>query len=259
MSDSGVLDGCEVTIGEMEFIEDYDGNPAVLIHFTFTNTSEENQSAMFTLNYTAYQNGIGLESTVVADDSVHNSDDLMKEIQPGATIELTEAYLLSSDTAPVEFYVTDIMSINGTKLGKNFEVSPDGATVLSIAPGVESATELGDYLISINTYSIAEDYEGNPALVLNLGYTNNSSIDSPFYAAVEVKAFQDGVELESAHFIDDSVMDSSTSYLNVMPGAGLGVSQAFVLTSDTSPVDIEICELFSFGDEKITTQIDITE
>ena len=128
-----------------------------------------------------------------------------------------------------------------------------------VAPGVESATKLGDYAVSLNSYDIVEDYEGNPAIVLNMGYTNNSNIDSPFYAAIAVTVFQDGIELETAYIIDDSIVDSTSSMLNVMPGAGHAVTEAFVLSNDTSPVEIEIAEMFSFSDEKITTTINIAE
>jgi len=259
ISDSGALGDYEVTIGEMEFIQDYNGNAAVLVHFTFVNNSDENQSAMYGLLCKAFQNGIGLEDALVADENIHNNADLMKEIQPGASIELTEAYLLSSDSAPVEFVVTEAFSIDNSKLGKTFEVAPGGTITLSVAPGVDSAVEIGRYSVSIISYNIAEDYKGSPALILNMGYTNNSNIDSPFYAAIDVTAFQDGIELETAHFVDDSVMDNSNNYLNVMPGAGLAVTEAFILTSDASPVEIEITETFSFNDEKITTQINITE
>lgn len=259
ISDTGNLGDYEVIIGESEFIQDFNGEDAILIHFSFTNNSEENQSAMFALTYTAFQNGIGLEEAIIADDSIHDPQDLMKDIQPGTTIDLTLAYLLSNDSAPVEFFITDIVLLNDTKLGKTYEVSPDGVTELSVAPGVESATELGDYAISLNSYEIVEDYEGNPTIVLNMGYTNNSDYASPFYAAIEVTVFQDGIELESAYFIDDSIVDSTSSMLNVMPGAGHAVTEAFVLSNSTSPVEIEITEMFGFSDEKITTTINIVE
>ena len=259
LADAGTLGKYDVSIGEMEFIQDYSGSPAILIHFTFTNNSEDNQSAMFSLSCKAFQNGIGLSDATIMDDSIHASEDLMKDIQPGVTIDLTQAYLLSSDTAPVEFYVSEAISFNDDKLGKVFEVAPGGTTVLSVAPGLDSAVEIGNYSVSVNSYEISKDYNGNPALILNMGYTNNSNGDSPFYAAVEVTAFQDGIELEKAYYFSDDSLDNTNNYLNVLPGAGCAVAEAFVLTSDTSPVEIEIAETFSFDDEKITTTIDITE
>lgn len=259
LSDSGNLGQFEVSIGDLEYVQDYSGNPAILVHFTFTNNSEENQSAAFSIDCKAFQNGIGLKDATILDDSIYNSSDLMKEIQPGTTIELSEAFELSSDTAPVEFYVSEMISFEDAKLGKTFEIAPGGVTTFCTAPGVESATEIGRYSISINSYDLAQDRDGNQVLILNMGYTNNGNTDSPFYVAIEVAAFQDGIELEEAYFVDDEIMDDSNNYLHVLPGAGLGVSDAFILTSETSPVDIEITEMFGFDDDKIATQISLTK
>lgn len=259
LADTGELGDVAVAIGDFERIEDYYGNPAILIHFSFTNNSEENKSAMISLDCTAFQNGIGLKDPVIMDESIYNSSDFMKEIQPGATIELTEAYLLSSETAPVEFIVSETISFSDSKLGKTYEIDPSGVTVMNKAPGLESAVELDRYAVSINSYNVAEDYDGNKALILNMGYTNNSSADTPFYAAIDVAAFQDGIELEQAFITDDAVMDDSNNYVNVLPGAGLGVSKGFVLSSETSPIDIEISAMFSFSDDKITTKINLAE
>ena len=259
LSASGDLGEVSVSIGDLEHIKDYDGNPAILIHFTFTNNSEENQSAMISLSCKAFQNGIGLEDAFIMDENIYDSSDLMKEIQHGSTIELAKAYALSSDTAPVEFVVSESITFDDIKLGKTYELAPGGLTVFSTAPGLESAVEIDRYAVSINSYKIAEDYEGNKSLILNMGYTNNSSADSPFYVAIDVTAFQNGIELEQAFITDDAVMDDSNNYLNVLPGAGLGVAKAFVLDDETATVDIEITPMFSFGDDKITTQINLAE
>ena len=259
LSDSGNLGEYEVTIGDYEFVQDYKGNPAILIHYTFTNNSEDNRNAMFSISCKAFQNGIGLHEATISDESIHDSSNSMKKIQPGTTIELTEAYILSSDTAPVEFYIEESVSFDNAKLGKTFEVSSGGTTILSTAPNADSAIELGNYSISINSYSITTDYKGVPTLVLYLGYTNNSSGDTPFYTAVEVTAFQDGIELESAFSVDEDIPEIHAAYLNVLPGVGHGVAVAFLLSSETSLVDIEIEPMFSFDEDKITTQIDPTK
>lgn len=259
LSSSGDLGDVSVAIGELEYVQDYFEDPAILIHFTFTNNSEENQSAMFSIDFTAFQNGVGLKDATILDDAVYDSSDLSKEIQPGTTIELAKAYTLSSDTAPIEVIVSESISFDDTKLGKTFEIAPGGTTILSSAPGVENAAEIDRYAVSINSYDIAEGRHGEKVLILNMGYTNNSDISSPFYAAIDVTAFQDGVELENAYGLNASVMDDSNNYVKVMPGVGVGVAEGFVLSSETSPVDIEITATFSFDDEKIITQINPAE
>lgn len=259
LASAGALGDYEIVIGECEFVTDYEGTPAILIHYTFTNNSDESRSAAFSVTLDAFQNGIGLEDAVITDESVHDNGMASKEIQPGITIELTEVYLLTSDTAPVEFYVSEYVSLDGFGLGKVFETTPGGTSEISVAPGADSAVTIGKYAVSLNSYSIDVDYKGNPALILNIGFTNNSNRAVPFYAALDIVAFQDGIELDTAYFLDDSVVDSTLSILDVMPGAGHGVQEAFVLLNETSPVDIEIRLSFSFTDEKITTQINIAE
>lgn len=259
LSESGALGDVEVSIGELEHVRDYFGDPAILIHFTFTNNSEENRNAMFSIDFTAYQNGVGLKDATILDDAIYDSSDLSKEIQPGTTIELAKAYTLSSDTAPIEVVVSESISLNNAKLGKTFEIAPGGTTVLSIAPGVENAVKIDRYAVSINSYNIAEGRNGEKVLILNMGYTNNNDIAAPFYSAIDVTTFQDGIELEKAYGLNPYIVDNSNNYVKVMPGAGVGVAEGFVLSSETSPVDIEISASFSFDDEKIATQINLAE
>ena len=230
LSDSGSLGDYEVAIGEIEFVQDFRGKDSILLNYSFTNNSEENRSASFSLSVKAFQNGVALMDAVV-DEAIHDRGASLKDIQPGITIELAEAFKLTSDTAPIEVYISELGSLNNEKVGKTFEISEGGKTVLSVAPGVENAVELGKYSVSINSYEIGEDYEENPTLILYMGYTNNSDTDQPFYAAVDVTAFQDGIELDKAHFSDDSIMYYGNNYLDVFPGVGVGVMEGFVLSN----------------------------
>lgn len=257
LESSGSLGEYDVQINDFELVSDYEGSPAILIGFTFTNNSEENESAMFALSYDAYQNGLQLESAIIADDSVYNSDDLMKEIKPGASLDVTAAYTLDSETAPVEFEVTECFGLDGAKLGKTFEIAEGGVTELSVAPGTETAQVVGDYAVSIISYRLGEDYEGKKAILIDLGFTNNSDDTTSYTFAIDLTAFQDGIELESAITSGEGVGNSQLR--NVKPGAGTAVTVAFLLTSDTSPVEIEIEEYFSFSGEKIEAEINIAE
>lgn len=60
------------------------------------------------------------------------------------------------------------------------------------------------------------------------------------------KAFQDGVELDTALILSDSC-DSSVSMKDVRPGSTIDVQCAFVLSSQTSNVEFELSALFSFS------------
>lgn len=259
LASSGSLGSYSVEIGECELCQDYSGNPALLVNFTFTNNSDDNASAMIALNYDAYQNGVELDYAIIVDDSVYSSDDLMKEIQPGASISVKAAYVLTSKTAPVEFEICEAFSFDDSALGKTFEISDGGVTELSVAPGADTAEQIDDYTISIVSYEFAEDYQGNQALIVTYGFSNTSDDTTNFLFALTAKAFQDGIELETAFINDDTLVDSGSSMRNVRPGAGLAVTEAYLLTSSTSPVQIEVEESFSFDDAKIVTEIDITK
>lgn len=257
LQDAGALGTYDVQIGGFELITDYDGAPAILVEFAFTNNSEENASAMINLSYTAYQNGIELDSAFVIDSNIYNGEDLMKEIQPGASLTVKVPFALNSESAPVEFEISESFSFDDVKLGKTFEIQEGGVTVLSTAPNADTAEQLGDYAVSILSYSLTTDYNGKPAVMVNFGFTNNSDTATSMAIALSYKAFQDGVQLETAIVNEDGI--GSSQIRNVRPGAGMAVSAAYLLSSDTSPVHIEIEETFSFSGDKVTGDIDLTQ
>ena len=255
LEDAGTLGDYDVQIHDFKLANDYAGKPAILIGFSFTNNSEENESVMFALSYKAYQNGVQLDSAIIMDNSVYNADDLMKDVQPGASIDVVAAYSLSSETAPVEFEVEEIISFSDEMLGKTFEIAEGGVTELSVAQGSDTAQTIDDYAVSIISYKIGEDYQGKKAIIFDLGFTNNGDKATSFALAIDFSAFQDGVELETAILHDDDL--SGSSIRDVKPGAGIETMAAFVLTNDTSPVEIEIKPFLSFSSDEIKTEINI--
>lgn len=251
---SGSLGDFDIQIHDFEIADDYAGDPSILIDFTFTNNSEESESVYVNLIYMAYQNGVQLESTYFIDNIRYNPDDLTKDVKPGSSLDLTVAYSLSSDTAPVEFEIGEAFSFNDDKLGKTFEIAEGGTTVLSTAPSGTLTDEILDRTVSIVSYKLVKDYEGKSAILFELGFTNNGNSATNFYSAFNFTPFQDGIELETA-FLTDGFDNIGNSTLNVKPGAGIPVALAFVLSSDTSPVEIEITDTWGFSDKTITTEI----
>lgn len=252
---AGTLGDFDVQIGDLEMTKDYNGNSAAIIRFSFTNNSEENTSAMMELQYKAFQNGVQMETTVISDDSILNSKDIMKDIQPGVTIDVGVAYKLDSETAPIEFEVSESFSFDDAKLGKSFEIAEGGTTELSVAPGADTAQEIGDYAVSIVSYKLGEDYKGNKAIILEIGFTNNGNEAESYAFSIDCGVFQDGVELETAILRDnDSVGNSARA---VKPGAGIAVTAAYLLTSDTSPVEIEMEPYFGSTNDTLKTEINI--
>lgn len=114
---------------------------------------------------------------------------------------------------------------------------------------------VGSYDVTIGNCSFGEDYEGNKMIVVNYDFTNNSDEAIMPLIAVNMKAFQDGVELEYAIAMDASVYDAGIGQKEVKPGASItGCQNAYVLTS-SSPVEIEVSELM--GDPVLFKTFDV--
>jgi hypothetical protein len=110
-----------VTVGDAAQIEDYEGKPALVVNYTFTNNSDEDANFMFATMPKAFQDGVELETGITMDDSVETSDSL-KDIKPGATIQVQSVYLLDSKS-DVTVEVTELISFDDTMLAtKTFSV-----------------------------------------------------------------------------------------------------------------------------------------
>lgn len=134
--------------------------------------------------------------------------------------------------------------------------APNGpvATEEAESEAVEpDATADSDYGVTIDGGTKGEDYEGKPALLVAYTFTNNSDKDANFMFATSAKAFQNGVELESAVMLDD-LEGLKNALKDVKPGASISLQLAYVL-DDTSDVTVEVTELISFDDAKIASKV----
>lgn len=138
-----------------------------------------------------------------------------------------------------------------SEAGRITDVGPD-ASVSDSATGPDEAATASDFSVVIGESAQTEDYEGNPALVVTFTFTNNSDDDANFMFAVSPKAFQDGVELESAILLNDD-FDMENALKDVKPGVSLDVQWAYVLDG-SSDVTVEVTELMSFDDTVLATK-----
>lgn len=102
----------KVTYTRYEIGKDYDGNPCLFFYYNFTNNSEENASAMSATYVQCFQNGVQCD-TAYADYNTE-MDNYMKDVQPGTTIEVCEAFALS-DASDVTIEVSDWSSFSDDK------------------------------------------------------------------------------------------------------------------------------------------------
>ena len=119
-----------------------------------------------------------------------------------------------------------------------------------------SSGDLGDYHVEIKGASLAKDYEGKSAIIVTYAWTNNSENTTSAMVSVGTKAFQDGVQLESAIIIGDNSYDSGASMKEVRPGTTIDVQCAYVLTNERSTGEFELTEWISFSDDMVTMDFD---
>lgn len=98
-----------VTIDDCTTATDYKGKPAAVVTYTFTNNSDEARSFVFTISAKAFQNGVELENAI---GTGINSQDIMKEIKPGNTITVQEAYVLDDETAEITVECSELMNFD---------------------------------------------------------------------------------------------------------------------------------------------------
>lgn len=108
----------------------------------------------------------------------------------------------------------------------------------------EQATD-SKYAVTIDSCKQTKDYSGKAAVIITYTWTNNSDEARSFMTAISDKAFQDGVELETAILSGSS---DTNSMKEIKPGKSLKVTQAFLLDSKSEPVTVECSEWASFSD-----------
>lgn len=121
-------------------------------------------------------------------------------------------------------------------------------------------TSLGDYEVEIKSCRLAEDYEGKPIAIITYGFTNNSENPSSFYISLEDEVFQNGIGLNKCYVADKSAKyDDSNMSKEIKKGSTLDVEVAYILNDTTTDLEVEVSELISFSDKKVTKTFKISE
>lgn len=123
----------------------------------------------------------------------------------------------------------------------------------------EYSGTLGDYSVEIKDAVVSSDYSGDPAIIITYSWTNNSEDTTSAEVQLMEKAFQGGVQLDTAYIGNTDIFDSGLSFKELRPGTTLDVQCAFLLLDDTSVVEFELTELFSFSDDVVTKDFDPTQ
>lgn len=117
-----------------------------------------------------------------------------------------------------------------------------------------NTSNIGNYSVTIDSCRLAKDYEGKPVVTVKYTFKNVSDDDATaFYTAFNDKVYQNGVGLNGAYVLDDSANYSDDNQTKaIKKGASIEVEVAYELNDTTTNIEVEVEELFSFDDTKIT-------
>ena len=113
--------------------------------------------------------------------------------------------------------------------------------------------EIGKYSVVIDSCRLAEDYEGNPVVIVKYEFENVAD-DEPvsFYVTFDDEVYQNGVSLNKAYILEDTANYSSDNQTKqIKKGASLEVEVAYELNDTTTDIEVEVKELFGFDDTTI--------
>ena len=114
-----------------------------------------------------------------------------------------------------------------------------------------ATTDTTDLSVVYDSFVITEDYEGKPALIVFMTWTNTTEDTTMFATEYSVAAFQNGIGLDAVCIImkDEYTEALGATMTEIRPGATIAVAQSFLLKDTTSKIEIEIDEWISFDDE----------
>lgn len=147
-----------------------------------------------------------------------------------------------------------VIASGGSDDSSSEDSNASAVTSAVSAESEEKANDtVGDYKCVVKGAKLCKDWTGKDAVLITYEFTNNSDSAVSFDVALDARAYQDGVGLETA------ILDEDTDYLDVdiKPGVTKEVKKAYNLRDTSTEIEIEVSELISFSDDKIVTTVEI--
>jgi uncharacterized lipoprotein YehR (DUF1307 family) len=114
----------------------------------------------------------------------------------------------------------------------------------------EEPADKEDSPVVIGEAEFGKDYEGKATIVVNYEWTNTTDETTSLLLTYSFKAYQNGVELETSLFADDwlSDKDDTSGWVDmskdVKPGSTIKTSEAYLLSDESAPVEVEVSGLW---------------
>lgn len=119
---------------------------------------------------------------------------------------------------------------------------------------------IGKYTLTIDSCRLAKDFQGNDVVIVKYIFTNVADEDaSAFYVTFDDTVYQNGVGLNEAYVLaDDANYSADNQTREIKKGASIEVEAAYELNDTTTDIEVEVEELFSFSERKLTKVFKIT-
>ena len=242
----GNLGQCDVQINSCRVAMDYEGNPVVIVQYTFKNvTNEDAISFSLAVSDKVYQNGIELEHCYSLDDSAeYSSENQSTNIKKGASLEVEAAYRLKDTTADVEVEVSALFSFDSKKVEKIFKLE---------SVELPQQGNLGKYNVEIVSCRLATDYKGEPVVIVKYVFENVLDNDAvSFLWKISDKVYQNGVELEKAIMLSDEAEYSTENRdKEIQKGTSIELEVAYELNDTTSDIAVKLTTLISLDEKAV--------
>ncbi|MDD6237606.1 MAG: DUF5067 domain-containing protein [Clostridiales bacterium] len=119
---------------------------------------------------------------------------------------------------------------------------------------------IGDYVLEIKSCRLAKDYEKAPVVIITYGFTNNGDDAASFDLTFNDEAFQNGVGLNKAYILADSAnYNDDNQSKKIQKGSSLDIEVAYKLNDTSTDVVVEVAQLFSWDNTKISKTFIISE
>lgn len=186
-----------------------------------------------------------------------NSNDVQAAVTAALDVEKKKKkkkkWIIIAVVAVVIILIAVIAS-GGSDDSSSEDSNASAVTSAVSAESEEKANDtVGDFKCVVKGAKLCKDLTGKDAVLITYEFTNNSDSAVSFDVALDARAYQDGVGLETA------ILDEDTDYLDVdiKPGVTKEVKKAYNLRDTSTEIEIEVSELISFSDDKIVTTVEI--
>lgn len=164
-----------------------------------------------------------------------------------AIIIVAACAAVHAEAVDLSVYTDDELRELRTKI--DIELSARQAT-RALEGGTLLEGDIGEYHVALLSLERAKEYNGNPAVVLTIMFTNNGKDDDSYSLSIRTGLFQNGIELSRAISIDKEI-DTWGPLKDIRPGASLEIQEAYVLIDENAPIEIEFGKLFDFSKEPL--------